>query len=172
MRIIFNALALLAVAVSPSLALGQAFASDEPAANANFQKLPEPLDKITVNTFAFEESKHFEVANVRVEKRGSDSHDSIIWTLRATNSMTFRHVESFLRDFRHAHFFSRVKNPGHPAYSTLLYYSPAVAIDAANGEVLPRGGSIDVWITLSQIDVLRIQGAKADNLVFGRYTRR
>lgn len=170
MRTIRNAAALLTLAISLTCFTDQPSSGQETA--AEIHKLPAPLDDIFVNSSDFEDRGYFEVTNLEFKKASTNKKDSFVWTLRANKSMTFRHVEIVLQRFRHAHFYSRVKNIGRPVYSTLLHYSPALEIDAANGEILPRGGTIDVWINVSPLDVAKIHGAKASNLVLGAYTRR
>ncbi len=170
MRAIQKPSALLVLAVSLACCSSQPSYSSEP--EAEIHKLPDPLNEIFVNSSDFEKYGYFTVTNLHFKKAATDKENAFVWTLRANQSMTFRHVEIFLEGFRHAHFYSRVKNVGRPAYSTLLYYSPALRIDAASGEVLPRGGSIDVWINIDPLDVAKIQGAKASSLVLGGYIKR
>jgi hypothetical protein len=159
-------LVLLFAAASPALA-------EPPSGKADSHKshkLPPPLDKISMDKSEFEKGGLFQVHKVRFGPAGLLGEDAVILTIQANRSVTYRHVEIYLRKFRDVRFFTRRKEyKDRFVHSTILVHSHIISADAANGEVLPEKATIEVWFFLDRAEMQKLINFKVNAVVFRPY---
>jgi hypothetical protein len=167
MKFMYPPLTVMALVAIPALALAEP-PSDKVAGDKS-RKLPPPLEKISLNVLEFEEGGFFKVSDIRLGPAGYRNEDAVILTLHAEKTITYRHVEIYLRRFRDVQFYARRDDGKRFIHSTILVHSHYIAADAVNGEVLPEGSSIEVWFYLDRAEIQKLINFKADTIEFRPY---
>lgn len=135
-------------------------------------KLPAPLDMIAIDKSPFEKDGLFHIHKMRVGPAGLLGEDAVIMTIQANRSVTFRHVEIYLRQFRDVRFYTRRDDyEDRFVHSTILVHPHHIAADATNGEVLPEKSSFDVWFFLDRAEIQKLINYKANTVVFRPYEK-
>jgi hypothetical protein len=133
-------------------------------------KLPPPLEEISFDKSDFEKDGHFRVHKIRFGPAGLLGEDAVIMTIQANRSVTYRHVEIYLRQFRDVRFYTRREEyKDRFVHSTILVHSHIISADAANGEVLPEKATIEVWFHLDRAEMQKLINFKANTVVFRPY---
>jgi len=98
------------------------------------------------------------------------AENAVILTIQANRSVTYRHVEIYLRKFRDVRFYTRRDEyEDRFVHSTILVHSHIISSDAANGEVLPEKASVEVWFYLDRAEMQKLINFKANTVVFLPY---
>ena len=168
MKLPCHLLTLVLLFAIPSLALAEP--PSDKADGDKSHKLPHPLDKISMDKSVFEKDGLFRVHEVRFGPAGYLGEDAVILTIQANRSVTFRHVEIYLRKFRDVRFYTRRGDyEDRFVHSTILIHSHIISADAANGEVLPEKATIKVWFFLDRAEMQKLINFKANTVVFRPY---
>ena len=140
----------------------------EPEATRGIRYLPKPLPDIRSNILDLEREGYFAVDAVDFRTRGTGD-EAVVWTVRVKKTVTCRHVEAMLREFRDARFYSTIDSRNFEVIATLVNYSELLAIGSAHGKLLGPDDVFELWIDLPTIYLAKLRTLDVDALVLRRW---
>jgi len=178
MRCLFVACPVLMCAIL----LGQEPGEEEPAAKPvpikkkavepekphDISYLAKPLSDIRTNILDLEREGYFAIDAVDFRTRGTGD-EAFVWTVRVKKSVTCRHVEAMLREFRDARFYSTLENHKSEIFATLVNYSDRLSIGASNGRLLRQDDVFELWIDVPVSYFQKFKSLDVDTLVLRRW---
>lgn len=144
-----------------------------------YSALPPPLEDVDGNMLDFEKNGHLTIEQMKFRKVGRYNKSAMVWTLKANKPLTYQYVNMILRDFRDVRFYlerPENKNKGLRALTrevhfTTLDYDQYIKDGAANGRMLARDDTFDIWIYMDKLDVNRLKFERTNRVVFSESGR-
>ena len=96
------------------------------------RQLPEPLEELSANIGDLEQAGPFVIVDSQFRKIGSGDQDAIVWTVRTTRPITYRHVELLVGKFRDVRFYKTLQRSRQELLTTLMYYSDRISVGAVD----------------------------------------
>ncbi|MCA9121418.1 MAG: hypothetical protein H6822_07625 [Planctomycetaceae bacterium] len=140
----------------------------EPEKPRDISYLSKPLSDIRTNILDIEREGYFAVQSVDFRTRGTGD-EAIVWTIRVRRTVTCRHVEAMLREYRDARFYQTINDSKFEIIATLVNYSDRISIGASNGKLFRQDDVFDFWINVPTGYFQRLKSLDADTLVLRRW---
>jgi hypothetical protein len=115
-----------------------------------------------------EREGYFAIAGVDFRTRNTGD-EAIVWTVRVKKSVTYRHVEAMLREFRDARFYQTLDNQKIELIATLVNYSDRISVGSSNGKLFRQDDVFELWIDLPTSYFQKLKSFNADTLVLRRW---
>lgn len=153
-------------APKPAPAKKKAVEAEKPR---DIRYLSKPLSDIRTNILDLERDGYFAIDAVEFRTRGGGD-EAIVWTVRVKKSVTCRHIEALLQEFRDARFYSTLeKNVQSEVFATLVNYSDRLSIGSTNGKRLGQDDVFELWIDVPTSYFQKLKSLDADTLVLRRW---
>ena len=114
--------------------------------------MPKPFEKITGSTTDLERDGLFKIVKHEYGFVPANNRYGLIWTLKATKNVTFRHAMVELHRVRDVRFYKKTKRFLVEVHSALLYYPGTFTSFASNGEALRKGEEFLVWVYIDKLE--------------------
>ncbi|TVS10726.1 MAG: hypothetical protein EA424_24830 [Planctomycetaceae bacterium] len=148
--------------------------SDDQQPEPRFRRLPPPLDRIACNIIDLEQTGHFRLLDVKIDRTRQFDDEALIWTVSVRRSLSSTHAQILLRRLADARFY-RVEKDAQWRQQILvsrLYYPDWIDSGAANSERLHQDERFEVWIPLTVAEVAQLDREKTNTLIFSHADRR
>ena len=148
--------------------------SDDQQPESRFRRPPQPLDRITSNIVDLEQTGHFRLLDVKIDRTREFDDEALIWTVSVRRSLSSTHAQILLRRLADARFY-RVEKDTQWRQQILvsrLYYPDWIDSGAANSERLHQDERFEVWIPLTVAEVALLEREKTNTLIFSHADRR
>jgi hypothetical protein len=148
--------------------------NDDQPVESPFRRLPQPLDRIVCNIIDLEQTGHFRLLDVKIDRTRQFDDEALIWTVSVRRSLSSTHAQILLRRLADARFY-RVEKDAQWRQQVLvsrLYYPERIDSRAANSERLHQDEQFEIWIPLTVAEVSRLEREKANTLIFSHADRR
>lgn len=149
-------------------------AGDDQQPEPRFRRLPRPLERITCNIADLEQTGHFGILDVKIDRTREFDDEALIWTITVRRSLSSMHAQILLRRLADARFY-RVEKDAQWRQQILLsrlYYPDWIDSGAANNERLHQDERFEVWIPLTVAEVALLAREKTNTLIFSHADRR
>lgn len=130
--------------------------------------LSKPFSDIKTNILDLERSGYFTIVGVDFRTRGTGG-EAIVWMVRVNKSVTYRHVEAMLREYRDARFYQTFNDRPFEIVATLVNYSNRIEIGASDGKLFGRDDEFELWIDIPDNFYRKLKSFDADRLVLRRW---
>jgi len=140
----------------------------EPQKPRDRRYLSKPLSNIRTNILDLEREGYFAITGVDFRTRGTGD-ESIVWTVRVRKSVTYRHVEAMLREFRDARFYQTLDDQQIELIATLVNYSDRISVGSSNGKLFGQDDVFELWIDIPTSYFQKLKSLDADTLVLRRW---
>jgi hypothetical protein len=128
-------------------------------------RLPKPLHRLQTNLLELEKSGCFRLGVPQMQILDDHLGEAIVWRVEVIRPVNSRYVLWQLEKFRDARFVRTAVDRQQESHATLLYYSPRLEEQAANGTLLFPNDSFDIWLYVAPTDMRKIQSTNADRLI-------
>lgn len=161
---------------APTQAPGRAIegTNDDQQPVPRFRRLPPPLERIACNIIDLEQTGHFRLLDVKIDRTRQFDDEALIWTVSVRRSLSSTHAQILLRRLADARFY-RVEKDAQWRQQILvsrLYYPERIDSSAANSERLHQDEQFEIWIPLTVAEVTRLEREKTNTLIFSHADRR
>ena len=133
-------------------------------------RLPKPLHRLQTNLLELEKSGCFRLGIPQMQILDDHLGEAVVWCVEIIRPVNSRYVLWQLEKFRDARFVRTAFDRQQESHATLLYYSPRLEEQAANGTLLFPNDSFEIWLYVAPTDMRKIQSSNADRLILS--TRR
>ncbi len=147
---------------------------DDQPSELPFRRLPDPLNRVVCNIIDLENTGHFKLLDVKIDRTRQFDDEALIWTVSVERPLTSMHAQILLRRLADARFY-RVEKDAQWRQQILvsrLYYPDWIDTGAANNERLHQDERFEVWIPLTAAEVVMLEREKANTLIFSHADRR
>jgi len=140
----------------------------------DFSKLPAPLDVVSGNILDLESSGYFQIIKAQFQRTNVHADEALVWTLRVIKPITSRHAILDLQKYQDVRFYRTVTNRLTKQQRQLelltrtMYYSPHLDDGAFELEMLDMDETFDVWILLTEDEVISLKNRVADTIKLTR----
>jgi hypothetical protein len=166
--VVVSVLAVSGSSIAQEESTAEALPANEDVSEDNVSDLPSPLSEIRTNILDLERSGYFAVDEVELRTRGNGD-ESIVWTVRVKKAVTCRHIESLLREYRDARFYSTIKESRFDILATLVHYSDRVKLGSASNRLFRQDDVFEFWIDLPDGEFRKLLSMKAGTLILRRW---
>lgn len=130
--------------------------------------LPKQFSDIRTNILDLEQQDYFAVEAVDFRPRAGGD-EAIVWTIRVKKTVTCRHVEAMLREYRDARFYSTIEDRRQEVLATLVYYSDRITLGASSNRLLGQDDVFEFWIELPTTYQQQLISLDVDTLALRRW---